>query len=330
LRVLAGILFVYYLLPFAGHLGELFGMAGWFDAQAYRDMSTFPGLPQFNWSLAYLCGFDPSPELLGVVFCASLAVLMLFILGVYPRLTGVLTWVVVGSFIANPATMGDAEWLLPIVSFYLMLGYVLTGQLCPDRPLTWRLLGPLSPFTGPGRDNPFWRRPSVGANIGMRMLQVHFAIVMVTSALHKLQSADWWAGWALWYPLHPALSTSLSDVMDMRPSAGPYFFLLSLATYVVLAWQLCFPLFAWRHGNWRFILLGGAAVGALGLVFLYRDPVLGPLFVVFCLSYLTPAEWQWLLARLPRLPGLRRQPAAAERTPRRPSVAESSALATPR
>ena len=45
--------------------------------------------------------------------------------------------------------------------------------------------------------------PSIAANLTVRLVQVHFAIVLVVSGLHKLQFGDWWSGVAWWYPLNP-------------------------------------------------------------------------------------------------------------------------------
>jgi hypothetical protein len=125
--------------------------------------------------------------------------------------------------------------------------------------------------------------------------------------------------------------------------ATSYFFVLSLAQYVVLAWQLGFPLFAWRQ-HWRYIppgfdegvwarlvryvrmqrwgtvLLGGAALGWVGSILIYRQPLFGPLFCIGCLSYLTPAEWRRLTSLVgaaANLPGHVRHLLAATETPAR-------------
>jgi hypothetical protein len=152
---------------------------------------------------------------------------------------------------------------------------------------------------------------SYAANLALRLLQVHFAIVVVVSGLHKLQFGDWWAGVAFWYPLHPPFETTPESVRAHAASATSYLFMLSLAQYALLAWQIGFPLFAWRK-RWRPVLLGGALVGWIGAVFLYKQPLLGPVFGLGCLCYLTPAEWRWVtepLAKVVRLPRSTRQAA---------------------
>jgi hypothetical protein len=306
-RVLGGLLFLAWLLPLAGHLEGLFGLNGWFDAQAYREAARLREAPPnlFSWSALYLCG--TSPTLLMVFYGLALTAIALFTLGLWPRLTGVLTWVAVVSFTANPLTAYDADPFLRLLAFYLMVGYLFLGQRRPGLSLYERLLGP--------RDARLFRRDtqgaarSVAANLAVRLLQVHVAIAILACGLHKLQIKEWWAGVAPWFYLHPPFRTSLQDAESYRPSGETYLVIYSLISYAVLAWQLAFPAFAWRPG-WRPALFAGAAFAFLaGLLFLSL-PLFGPLMVVLCLGYLTPAEWRslhaFVRARLPR-----RRPAMA-------------------
>src|SRR5581483_6509518 len=107
LRVLAGVLFLFWLLPFAGEQAALFGLGGWFDATAYRETSRLPVLAphEFGWSLVYLCG--TSAVTLSALYWLSVAAILLFTLGVAPRVTGALTWLAVVSYTANPVIEFD-------------------------------------------------------------------------------------------------------------------------------------------------------------------------------------------------------------------------------
>jgi hypothetical protein len=319
LRLLAGALFLGWLLGFVGQHEALFGLGGWFDRQAYQDAARLPGGPPvpFGWSLLYLCG--TSPALLSAAFWLSVAAVALFAAGVWPRVTGVLTWVAVASFLANPAARFDADYLLAVLAFYLMVGYLLFGLWGRPQTFLTRLAGPaavwpLGPWLFGGRPAPAaagW--PSHAANFAVRLLQVHFAIIVMVSGLHKLQFGDWWAGVAFWYPLHPAFTTTPEVIRSYAPGAISYLFWLSLAQYAVLAWQILFPAFAWRR-RWRPVLLGGAALGWAGSVVIYGQPLFGPVYLIGCLNYLTPAEWRSLAGRLARVARLslpaRRSPAA--------------------
>jgi hypothetical protein len=297
-RILCGLLFAFWLLTYAGHVADFFGLGGWFDVQAYRETARMPGGPPapFNWSLLYLVGHDEA--LLGATYWISIAVVLLFAAGVATRITSVLTWVVVVSFIANPAITYDADYLLVILAFYPMLGYLLYRQW--SRPLTTvgRVLGPTEggvlalPWFRRGDSEADPAQPSYAANLAMRLLQVHFALIIFFAAVHKLQFGDWWAGVAAWYPMHPPLETSFQSIKTNYHQAQFYLFAMSLAQYLMLAWQLCFPLFAWRRGRWRVVLLGGSLLGWLGCLFVFRQPLFGPILVIASLSYLTPEEWR--------------------------------------
>jgi hypothetical protein len=313
-RVFAGLVFLTWLLPLAGDIDALFGLSGWFDREAYTEAARLAeGTPQpITWSILYLCGSNH--VLLAVVYWLSIAVLALFTAGLWARLTGTLTWVIVASFTAPPALGADADPLLLILALYLAVGYALLGLRDRDQSLISRLLGSRDAFLF-GRvlkDVP--KRRSLGANLALRLLQVHFALVILTSGLHKLQIADWWAGLALWYPLHPLMEMtpeSLGSAAQIRSSLA----FLSLAAYAVLAWQIGFPAFAWRP-RWRPLLLGGALIGWLGCAFVYRVPIFGPALFAVCLSYVSAEEWYRIFAFVRKIPGLKRisvrLPATAE------------------
>jgi hypothetical protein len=305
LRIASGILFCAWLLSFVGHQRELFSLNGWFDRAAYEEVvirqrgiekaaREGKGQPQsfapapIGWSLLYLAGNND--QAFQILYWASIVVLVLFTLGIGTRVTGVLTWIVVVSFLANPATNYEADYLLGILAFYLMLGHLFTGVWNGKRSLLGLVFGPCDQmiFSRAGGEP----RVSISANFMMRLLQIHFAIIIVTSGLHKLQIADWWTGVALWYPLHPPFQVSAEGLKREAANASTTLFLLSAMGYAVLAWQLCFPFFAWRSGRWwRVLLLGGAAIGWAGSLFLFKLPLFGPFVFIACLSYLRPEEW---------------------------------------
>lgn len=303
-RVLTGLLLLAWLLPLAGDLNSLFGLQGWFDEQAYKDAARLDVAPKpLGWSLLFLVG--TSSQGLTAFYWVSIAVIILFTFGIWSRLTAVLTWLIVASFTANPAMEFDADAILLILSFYCMVGYVLFGQRHDSDSWAYRLLGgrdawllgQKSPEGGSGH-------ASLAANIALRLLQVHMAVVILTSGLHKLQFGEWWAGYAFWYPLFPPFESTLKEAQALTGLQDLFFFVLSAAAYATLAWQIGFPLYAWRPRWWRTVLLGGAFVGMLGTMFLYRIPLFGQAVFVGCLAFVTAEEWQALFTLLPRLPGL--------------------------
>src|SRR5208282_869532 len=106
LRLLAGLLFLAYLLPLAGNIEALFGLDGWFDTRAFRETASLerranqqfdeespdiqtdpeagrlPARPPQSptWSIFYLCGSNVA--LLTTVYWLAIAVLVLFTVGI--------------------------------------------------------------------------------------------------------------------------------------------------------------------------------------------------------------------------------------------------------
>ncbi|HMF13467.1 MAG TPA: hypothetical protein VKE94_14210, partial [Gemmataceae bacterium] len=146
-RFLTGLLLLaWLLLTFAGNVANFVGPQGWMDVRAFAEATRLAnGVFSPGWSVAYWCGGDPTA--LVAFFWSSVAVVVLFTLGVFPRLTAVLAWVVVASFTANPAFEYEGDALLLMLTFYLMIGYMLLGQRAPGHSLLSRLLG--SPRTWP-------------------------------------------------------------------------------------------------------------------------------------------------------------------------------------
>jgi hypothetical protein len=288
IRLLGGCVLLAWMLSFVGHQESYLSLGGWIDREAYVQASQMeipPPVP-IGWSLFYLAG--SSRALFDALYWGSIFVTLLFTLGLGTRITGVLTWVAVVSFLGNPATSYDADFLLGILAFYLMLGYlalgIWNGRLSPLE----YVLGPHDAFVLAAKRTTH----SYAANLTLRLLQVHFAIIVVTSGLHKLQIGDWWSGVALWYPLHPPFATTLETLNGEKGTAALSLGVLSLVQYLALAWQIGFPMFAWRGGWWRVVLVGGALLGWAGSALIFGLPWFGPFYVVGSLSYLHAEDWQ--------------------------------------
>jgi hypothetical protein len=300
-RIAAGLLFLAWLLPLASGYASLFGVDGWFDKAAYieaheKNLAAYP----IGWSLIFPLteAFGEGSFVTDTFFAVSIAVLILFTLGIATRLTAPLTWLVVVSHTANPALHYDGDDVFIVLAFYLMIGYVLLGLQ------TWKLsfleliFGSSDTMLSPLRRAD---RVSHGAALALRLLQVHFALIVFVGAMHKLQFGTWWSGVALWYRMYPPQELSHEKLRDMKAMAWTSLGFISLAAYMVLAWQLAFPLFAFRRA-WRPLLIGGAALGWLSSLLLTGVPYFGPLYLTFCLGYVSADEWAWLFGRLRPVP----------------------------
>lgn len=311
-RILAGLLFLAWLLPLAGHIDSLFGLNGWFDTAAYVDAERLQAQVRRNeggdlfrpmsWSLLYLAAGNP--QVLKGLYWGAVAILVLFTLGFWTRITSILTWIIVVSFTVSPVLEYDADAYLLFFAFYLMLGYAFFGQRSREMSLVGRLLGTRSSWWL-GRRNSDDQHPSLAANVALRLLQVHFALVIVTTGLHKLQTGEWWSGVAFWFPNYPPFKASLEAARSHVGDRELYLCVLSIGAYAVLAWEIGFPLFAWKRG-WRLLLIGGGAAALIGTSSIFGLPLIGPAMFIGCLSYLTADEWERIFGLATRLPGLNR------------------------
>jgi hypothetical protein len=290
------LLLIAWLLPFAGHLQEFFSTKGWLDTKAFEQMERLTG-GDFVASKSVLDYLGNNPTLLTATFWISIAILASFTIGILPRINSILTAVIVASFTASPAFEYEGDALLLALTFYLLVAYILLGQRTSGLSWRVRLLGPMWVWPLGERGSASEPKHSVAANVTLRLLQVHFALVIFSSGLHKLQFGDWWAGVALWFPLHPPFKTTLADAIANRPNADTYFALLNISTYAILAWQIGFPIFAWRP-RWRPVVIGGAAIGWLGSALMWGLPLIGPAILIGCMSFVTPATWRRLFRRL--------------------------------
>jgi len=300
MRICCGLLFLSWLLPFAGRYDEFFGMDGYFGRPGY-EAATRPGGPgtpaPLGWSFLYLA--EGSPGLLAALYWGSIAILAAFTAGIATRITAVLTWVIVVSFTANPAISFEGDFLLTILAFYMMVGHLLQGLWNGSNDPMDMVLGPTSNMLHRMFDRERPAPPSVAANAAMRLLQIHFVIVVIASALHKLQLGRWWSGMAFFFPMFPPESTTPDDLRKLASNAASVQFALSLAEYLTLAWQFGLPFFAWKRSFWpRLLLIGGGIVGWIGCVWLLRIPLFGPFYLIGCLSLITAEEWRDVLSRV--------------------------------
>jgi hypothetical protein len=307
-RLLTGILLLSWLLPLHGDVPALFGLQGWFDRQALSETARLDPMQApkpLGWSLLYLCGNNVA--LLQTMYWGSIAVLVLFTLGIATRLTVPAGWVIVASFTATPLFDEEVDSVLQFLTLYLGVAYLLLGQWNGRLSLLERLIGSRDSlllgriFTRSGRET----SPSVGANVALRLLQIHVAILLVSTGLHKLQIGEWWAGVAYWFNWYPAMGTTVARAREHARDVNWFLGQLNVMAYLTLAWQITFPFFAWRAGGSRVILLGGALAGWVGLVVLYQMPYFGLAFFICCLAFLSGPEWAWVGQLLQRVSTLK-------------------------
>lgn len=295
LRACLGCVLIYWLWSMSGHIEEFFSYQGWLDQSTLAD--DVNQVDRLNWSMLHLIAHDPAK--VTAFYWTSLAVLVLYTLGLFTRITSVLVYIIVVSFSANPLIELETEVFFRILTFYLMVGYLLIDWNRDDYSTLQKVLTPWQ--------HSLWNMfsgkhavVSTAATFSLRLLQVHVALAILSTGLHKLQMMEWWSGVAYWYPMHRPSMLSVDSLIDLRQRWPRYLAGVSLVTYLVVLWQLFFPYFAWRTGKWRVILLGGALAGTIGLMVIYPIPQFGPTFLLLCLAFIHGNEWgKWFGRFLP-------------------------------
>jgi hypothetical protein len=219
------------------------------------------------------------PDAMAAVHTACLVIIFLFTIGLCTRLTSVLTWFAMLSYIHRSSnTVFGVDTMMTIVLLYLMIGPS-GAALSVDRLIrrwlfTYRSLRQQSVGSAPEPVHvpPLPVTPSVSANLAIRLLQIHLCIVYGAAGLSKLQGSAWWSGEAIWgtlanweyapmqYPAYNAFLLFLADHLWL------WQLFMTMGTLFTLAFEIGFPFLIWRPGT-RWVVIGMAVTlhGGIGL-----------------------------------------------------------------
>ncbi len=180
--------------------------------------------------------------------CAILTML-LFTLGLWTRGTAILSFLFMVSY-AHRATgaLFGLDQINGFLTLYLAIGpsgaaYSVDQWLRRKRSL------------------PDSARPSVMANIALRLIQVHLCVVYLFAGCAKLQGASWWNGEAIW----GAIGSLDYQTVDLTWLAHAMW-LVNLVTIVSLAWEVSYPFLIWnRHARPFYLALAVLVHLGIGL-----------------------------------------------------------------
>jgi hypothetical protein len=143
------------------------------------------------------------PTAMAVAHGVILVVMLLFTLGVFTRVTSVLTWLAALTYIhRTQQVLFGMDTMLNILLFYLMIGPS-GAALSVDRLVNrYRAIraglarsGKLDAATLAYLQHPPYT-PTAG--FALRLLQIHFCFIYMASALSKLKGPAWWNHNAYW------------------------------------------------------------------------------------------------------------------------------------
>ncbi len=134
--------------------------------------------------------------------------------------------------------------------------------------------------------------PSVGANVSLRLIQVHLCIVYFFSGIAKLLGASWWEGTALW----GAAANGRYRTFDLTWLAR-HPLLVNALTLGTLFWEVSYPALVWPRLTRRLAIAMGILVhGGIGLAMGMKEFALA--MIVANLAFVPAASWRALLDRL--------------------------------
>ena len=221
LRILVGLLVLYWHLSFTTDLVE------WFGPQGLLPLETVQSLP-LGAKLSLL-DFARSPTDLWIAHGLGTAAILCFTLGLFTRLSTVITWVFFLSYVnRGPMINGQAEPILSMLLLYLVIAPAGT-RLSMDSWLRRKQ----------GKEKP---TEYVSATIATRLIQVHLAGLYLLMGLVKLAGETWWNGTAMWW----LIARPDSRWFDLTFLA-PHEFVWNLWTHVTVAFELLFPVFIWNR-----------------------------------------------------------------------------------
>ncbi len=213
-----------------------------------------------------------------------MVILGLFTIGLWTRLTSVLALFVAISYAHRvPAATFGLDQLNVMLLLYLTIGP--SGRaLSVDHWWAIRRRGALA-------SKPV---PSAGANLSLRLIQVHMCVIYFFAGISKLQGPSWWDGSAMWR----AFSNLEYQSSDMTWLAWhPYW--LNLMTHVSVLWEVAFAFLIWQP-RWRPLMLAGAVVLHVGIGLCLGMWTFALIMLVGCASFLPTETVRELLTAVAR------------------------------
>jgi hypothetical protein len=289
LRILVGLVAMWYVGSFSVDLVRLFGPSGLASPEA---VELFMGW-QNEWSARFSPLFHIQGETgLWLFHGAALLAVAAFTAGLFTRITAVLALGAVLSYINRaPFLIGPLEPVLSCLLLYLCLSPC--GEyLSLDRLLPFRKKLPPS-----GRSEAAPLR-YVLANIATRLMQVHISALILMMGLSKLMGESWWNGDAAWW-LMAHTETRLVDLTFLHSAVV----LVAAWTHAIVAFELCFPLLVWKARLRPLLLVLSVVMWAL-LALVTAQVGFSAMMIVAGLAFLSPDEMRALLRPFRGAPGM--------------------------
>jgi hypothetical protein len=269
IRVLTGLMLVYTHLVWSLDLEGFFGEQGRLSTEfvaAYHNVS-HGDAAWLAWS--HLFRIQSSTGL-WFAHLVAMAVLLLFTLGLFTRVTSALAYLITVSY-AHRATgaLFGLDQINSLLAMYLVLG---PAGDCYSLDRWWS-----------ARHNRLKElRPRVSVTIAIRLIQLHLCIIYLFAGLGKLFGATWWDGTALW----EAFANYEYQTLDMTWLAWHPLVVNALCQFTV-AWEVAYVALVWPKWT-RPLVLAAAVPLHLGIAFCMGMITFGLVMLIANLSFVSP------------------------------------------
>lgn len=216
------------------------------------------------------------PTQMALIHAAVCAVMFLFTVGLFTRVTSVIVWLAVLGYIhRTQQVLFGMDTMMNILLFYLMIGNS-GAALSIDRLVaryraaraSLRRTGTIDPATRAFLDAP---PPSRSAGFAVRLIQVHFCFIYLASGLSKLKGPAWWNGQSVWDVLvNPEFTMmkyewyekSLRALVRIKPF---YHAMTAFGSWFTLFIEIAGPFLLWTRLRWLIIFLAAAMHAIIGV-----------------------------------------------------------------
>jgi hypothetical protein len=293
-RVCTGLVLLYSYLACTPNLSTFIGPNAWIDAEALAAIrgDDGPAGAWWGWSVYVLAS---QPWAVRLAYSLFLAGIVAFTLGWRTRTASVIVWAGHLSFVHRAfLTWSGMDSILAMLTFYLTLapsGAALSLDQRRRRTLP---------------------TPSWDANVGVRLIQVHMAVVYLCAGLAKLQGARWWDGTAVWSVMTMQEFAPFDVTWLGRFGDVPCLLISNVGVLLTLAFEIGFIFLIWNPAL-RPMLLATAVVLHAGIGLLMGMSAFGAAMLAGCLAFVEPAAVKAAIDRLRRMPTAPRAEAASVR-----------------
>lgn len=207
------------------------------------------------------------PTSMAIAHSVIIVIMVLFTIGMYTRVTSVLTWLAAISYIhRSQQVLFGMDTMMNILLIYMMIGPS-GAALSVDR-LLQRYRAARSGLRRHGKldvaTQAYLEKPpaTMAAGLAIRLIQVHFCIIYMASGLSKLKGMSWWSTTAFWDTMINPEFTLVQYhwyewIVHQVVAYRPLFALIAAGGVIyTLALEISLPFLVWTRLR-PYVVIGG-------------------------------------------------------------------------